>query len=252
MADIFELTTPISIPSSVPASIVDSWVNNMKNNAISKIKARFDAIAVDPISWGTNIAEGSSAAFIPFVATAFVSRKGQTKDQITNKQLQKLRESHTAALLAHDAVFANDALLFKAAIDLKKPNLESGILRTLASTGHRLSTRGKGTIHVNAWAGDQTVVRDLQGADILTGTISPATPFIPVGLRQQFKAGMMGLVTQAIVNVLEGVTVSGYNTRLDDLLTAFLDPLYVDPPTSFIHLEEIVGGIQLHSLAATA
>ena len=58
----------------------------------------------------------------------------------------------------------------------------------------------------------------------------------------------MGLLTQAVVGTLRGDDPAVYNARLDSLLTAFLDPAYVDPPISFVNLEIPAStGLEIHT-----
>lgn len=247
MAVIFDFVSKVGVPSVAPTSVVDAFRENWKTSLSQKWQIRLLARTSDPEAWN-GLAELSSREFNPFVDPAFISQSGLTADQIKRKKLEKMRASHQSFLNEIDAVSANDFAEMKTKIDRKTDRFAVNVLPTLASTGTRVGLRGPGVKHDLAFTADPSFQRDLHGGDTISGNFEPATPFVDIDIRTQLRAALMGILTQAIVGVLRGDDPAVYNARLDTLVTNNLDPAYVAPPTSFIHLEiPADNGLELHT-----
>lgn len=254
MADILDLTSHLTIETEIPPELADAWASGLETVATTKIKSRWDAVAHDAGDWNSNVASPSNVRWAPMLNPDFVSRSGRIAAEINGQQYAKLAAAHANAVAAHDAQFADDAALFKAAVEAKKDNWSRGVGPTLSITGNRHGgRRGPGVLAVLVLTNDPTFQRDLGPGDILVGSTNPDPPFVNPTIRQQFKAALMGILTQGGVFVLKGVmTVDAINARLDTLLTGFLDTTYVAPPDSFVHFESVETGFVLHTHVETA
>ena len=255
MAEIAKLITPVAGPSAVPETLFDRWLEGItKSIEEGTTKRRLMEVIEDPDAWETNVAGPSSKGFSPMIDPNFVSRSGLDADQITQKQRRKLSRAHQDAIDAIEKVYENGAEEIKKKIEEKKERWLENVVPTLASTGNADDGKGSGpsVAHVRFWTADNRLAGTLGSDDVYTGDHQPSDPFVPTGIRQQFSPALMSVLPQGIVSFIQGSEVSGFNSRLEQLLSGFLDSsVYAGPPDSKIELVDQGGDLEVHSVAAT-
>jgi hypothetical protein len=221
---------PVSVEAAADMPI--KWAAGLVNNA-STINDRRIAKIPDEGTFGTKVADPSSAKFAPMIDAAFVSQSGRGQADLIRLQYKNLASSfnhwNDKLNLAFATVDGVVAKRFKDQVNNSKDNWADAIAsKTLRLTGDKI--RGMLASQAVYWAtGDYKANQMTNGHELLAGAPYDLTQGV---LRQQFRSAMMGLIVQAGILILaadfNAAVITAQNTLLNALAAMYQDVL-LDP-----------------------
>jgi hypothetical protein len=225
---------PVSVEAAADMPI--KWAAGLVNNAAT-INDRRVAKIPDEGTFGTKVADPSSAKFSPMIDAAFVSQSGRTQADLIRLQYKNLADSfnhwNDKLNLSFATVDGVVAKRFKDQVNNSKDNWSDAIAKkTLRLTGDKV--RGQLASQAVYWAtGDYKANQMTNGHELLAGGPYDLTQGV---LRQQFRSAMMGLIVQSGLLIIaadfNAAVITAQNTRLCALATMYndagLDP-YAEP-----------------------
>ena len=226
-------------------SMSDGWADALKN-AAPKLYARLRESVPDWERFQQKIADVSNQEWKGMLDPAFRSKSERNATEISNMQLEKLKESfeNWDAKLAYlfETVDGIEAKRFKERVDNSKDLWVKGVIRsTLRFTGDKVRGRGVAPWAAYFLTADKRAIGMMPpGSQVEQGGPVNVTR---TGLRTVLKSGLMHKLVQAGVLIASAkydpAVILEQNTRINDFIKGLQDAAYVgfqptvDPAKSY-------------------
>lgn len=233
MVDIVKTDIKITVPTSVePAGdMPDKWAAGLVTNA-TVINDRRIAKIGDEGTFQSKVAVPSSNKFSPMIDAGFVAQSGRNQANIIRAHYKNLAGAfnhwNDKLALAFATVDGVEAKRFKDQVNNSKDAWATAVAnKTLRATGDKI----RGTILGQAlyWiTGDYLANQMTNHLELVAGAPWQA---IQPGRSQAFRAATMGIMTQALMMILNAdmlvAEVLAQNTVLQNILNAMIEPVVV-------------------------
>lgn len=232
MPDVIVLDVLFGVPAVVtPAGDQpEKWADGLTGNA-ERINDRRNEKLPDDGTFNALVADPSSSSYSPMLDATFITKKGLTAPQIIRRQYKNLSGSFAAYSRKLDLAFATvDGVIAKRfkdqVVNSKDAWAEAVALKTLRITGDKI--RGRFISQAAYWlTGDYKANRMTNEVQLIAG--APYNILGVGGLLSQFKAALMGLLTQGATNIFDAdflaEAIEDENDRLETLANGFASVL---------------------------
>lgn len=218
----FKYLIPVSIrPTEMESA---KWSQNTKDN-VNKLIANLQAIVPDTTAYGDNLVTPAVQKWANFVNPAFVSKKGETAADITNKMAAGMASAASKYLNNVKEVLDNGGALYKAAVDAKQANWANPLGGAASYLFPVTGSHGTGLTVIPftlfALTGQSKAMRMLGDTPIKGNIINIVKP----GLESSFRAAMNGLLIQMYKKFYrQPQTADVINAKIALLANTYINP----------------------------